>query len=278
MLKGDTVQNAIIAKKMNGKIYVSCVQSVNLAGVPTAEKKQTYDFKLWASLKRSKKNVQELLLCNSWEWFGTITFDKSKVSNRYAIQETVKTLRTWLNNYKKRKAPNLKYCLIPELHKDGAVHLHGCFAGIPSEHLKAFEEYPEETIKLNDWEKLANLRYCNFLPLFDKFGRNSFGRINSHEGTAHYCSKYISKDMVSAVTETNLHTYYASQGLNKAERIGIYDSKSPDIAKLKWDWQGSYTDTETGEIIETCTYKKTFDNESAFQQWLLLNGIKKIKD
>ncbi len=278
MLRGYTLKNAIIAKEMNGKIYVSCVQSVNLGGVPKGEKGSVNQKKLWESLKRSKKVVQEILLCNQWEYFGTITFSKEKVKDRYAVQETIKTLRVWLNNYKKRQAPDLKYCLIPELHKDGAVHLHGCFSGIPEKDLKPFSEYDKETIRINDWEKLAKLQYCNFLPLATKFGRNSFGKINSSEGTAHYCSKYISKDMVSAVQEINLHTYYASQGLKRAERIGIYDYKCDSVARLQWDWQGSYVDEETGEIIETCTYKKTFADKKTFQLWLKLNNIDLVQE
>lgn len=276
MLNGDRLQNAITAKKMNGKIFVTCVQSVALYGVPDGEK-QTHDHKLKASLCRSRNKVLELAYCNSWEWFITITFDKQKVTDRYNVQQTMQALRKWLNNYKSRKAPELKYLLIPELHKDGAVHVHGLINGLPKELLKSYRDYDQQQIIANDWKKLKEAGYYNWLDLEKKFGRNSMGEIKSHEGVSYYMTKYISKDMVSAVTERNLNTYYASTGLQKAEKLGIYDSQSAPVAALKWDWQDSYTDTDTGEIIQTSTYKKTFEDESQFTLWLKINGIKLIQ-
>lgn len=277
MLNGDRLQNAIVAKIMNGKVFVSCIQSIGLYGVPQGEK-QTHDQKLKASLSRSKSAVLELAYCNSWDMFVTITFDKTKVVDRHNVQETMCNMRTWLNNYKKRHAKSLKYLLIPELHKDGAVHVHGLISGVPDEKFKLFSSYSEEEIIKNDWSKLANEGYYNWLDLAKKFGRNSCGKIKSHEAVSYYVTKYISKDMVSAVTERNLNTYYASQGLSRAEKVGIYDSEKVSVAKLKWDWQATSVDTETGELIETSTYKKTFDDMSQFQLWLKLNGITKIKE
>ena len=131
MLNGDRLQNAIVAKIMNGKVFVSCIQSIGLYGVPQGEK-QTHDQKLKASLSRSKSAVLELAYCNAWDMFVTITFDKTKVINRHNVQETMRSMRTWLNNYKKRYAKSLKYLLIPELHKDGAVHVHGLISGVPN--------------------------------------------------------------------------------------------------------------------------------------------------
>ena len=277
MLNGDRLQNAIIAKEMNGKIFVSCIQSIGLYGVPQGEK-QTHEEKLKASLSRSKTNVLELAYCNNWDMFVTITFDKEKVNNRYNVQETLHNMRVWFNNYKKRKCPDLKYLLIPELHKDGAVHVHGLVSGIDMADFKLFSSYSEEEIIRNDWKRLADNGYYNWLSVEKKFGRNSSGIIKSNEAVSYYVTKYISKDMVSAVTERNLNTYYASKGLKRAEKVGIYDSLKVSVPQLKWDWQSTYTDKDTGEIVETSTYKKTFENMSQFQLWLKLNGITEIKN
>lgn len=277
MLNGDRLQNAIIAKEMNGKIFVSCIQSIGLYGVPQGEK-QTHEEKLKASLSRSKTNVLELAYCNNWDMFVTITFDREKVNNRYNVQETMKDMRMWLNNYKKRKCPDLKYLLIPELHKDGAVHVHGLISGINMSDFKLFSSYSEEEIIRNDWQKLAENGYYNWLSAEKKFGRNSSGIIKSNEAVSYYVTKYISKDMVSAITERNLNTYYASQGLKRAKKVGIYDSIKVSVPQLKWDWQSTYTDKDTGEIVETSTYKKTFENMSQFQLWLKINGITEINN
>lgn len=270
MLKDDRLLNAIIAKKMNGKIFVSCVEQIALYGVSAEKNKEkTNTEKLQASLSRSKKIVFEIAYCNPWDYFATITFDRKKIKNRYAIQDTLKTLREWINNYK-RKNKDFAYLLIPELHKDGAVHVHGFLKGIPKEDLKSFKEYPDSIIKKNDLQKLIDLDYINWLPCEKKFGRNSLGAIKSREGVAYYVTKYISKDMVSAVKGLNLNTYYCSKNLKRAERIGIYDSPKISAALLGWDW--------SRERETHCEYKRTFDNERDFSNWLIFNRIKLIQD
>ena len=202
MIKSDRLQNAIIVKEMNGKIFVSCVQSIALEGVPEgqADKQEDAEIiakkKLKESISRSKRNVLEIAYCNNWDWFGTFTFDKQKTKDRYNVQQTMKEFRLWLNNFKKRYAPELKYLLVPELHKDGAVHVHGLLSGIPDAYLKSYTEYSTQEIIDNDWTTLAMQGYYNLIPYYTKFGRNSFGEIKSNEATAFYVSKYDCRNNV----------------------------------------------------------------------------------
>ena len=76
------------------------------------------------SRRRARAKVRDIALANQFRWFVTLTLDASKV-DRYDIAESVKHLRTWLDNRVRRCG--LAYVLVPERHKDGAIHFHGLF-------------------------------------------------------------------------------------------------------------------------------------------------------
>lgn len=74
--------------------------------------------------RRARTNVRDLARCNGFSYFVTLTLDASKV-DRYDIKAITKKLNTWLDNRVRRNG--LKYILIPEYHKDRAIHFHGFF-------------------------------------------------------------------------------------------------------------------------------------------------------
>lgn len=76
------------------------------------------------SVRRAKKTVRDLARANDWAYFVTLTLDPQKV-NRYDPAEVLRHLRHWLGNNVRRKG--LVYLLVPEHHKDGAIHFHGLF-------------------------------------------------------------------------------------------------------------------------------------------------------
>lgn len=76
------------------------------------------------SVRRARKAVKDLARSNDWAYFVTLTLDPEKV-NRYDPEEVLRHLRHWLGNNVRRKG--LAYVLVPEHHKDGAIHFHGLF-------------------------------------------------------------------------------------------------------------------------------------------------------
>lgn len=78
------------------------------------------------SIRRAQARLKELLRSNSFQYFVTITLDKAKV-DRYDYGTIIKPLNKWLDNRVQRKG--YKYILVPELHKDGAIHFHGLISG-----------------------------------------------------------------------------------------------------------------------------------------------------
>lgn len=76
--------------------------------------------------RRARSAVADLAMSNDFRYFVTLTLDPSRV-NRYDPAEVVRRLNNWLDNHVRRDG--LAYVLVPEYHKDGAIHFHGFFNG-----------------------------------------------------------------------------------------------------------------------------------------------------
>lgn len=74
--------------------------------------------------RRAAARVRDIALCNQFTHFVTLTFDSAKI-DRYDIRPILRKMRVWLDNRVRRRG--LRYILVPELHKDGAIHFHGFF-------------------------------------------------------------------------------------------------------------------------------------------------------
>lgn len=77
------------------------------------------------SMRRAKSRVRRLALSNDFRWFVTLTLSPEKV-DRYDDTQVLRKLTNWCSNQVKRRG--LKYILVPERHKDGALHFHGFFS------------------------------------------------------------------------------------------------------------------------------------------------------
>lgn len=78
------------------------------------------------SMRRARAKLRRLALANEFEYFVTLTLDQTRI-DRYDPKIITKALNTWLDNMVRRHG--LRYILVPERHKDGALHFHGFFAG-----------------------------------------------------------------------------------------------------------------------------------------------------
>lgn len=76
------------------------------------------------SMRRARAKVRRLALANEFRYFVTLTLDKDKV-DRYDMKAIVSKLNAWCSNAVQRHG--LRYILVPERHKDGAIHFHGFF-------------------------------------------------------------------------------------------------------------------------------------------------------
>lgn len=73
------------------------------------------------ALRRARVKVRDYALCTPMRWFATLTLDQAKV-DRYDVDAMTRRLNMWLNHLVTRSG--LAYVMVPELHKDGAIHYH----------------------------------------------------------------------------------------------------------------------------------------------------------
>lgn len=74
--------------------------------------------------RRAAATVRDLCRCNRMAYFVTLTLSPEQI-DRYDIAAVLRKMRSWLDNRVRRNG--LVYILIPEHHKDGAIHWHGFF-------------------------------------------------------------------------------------------------------------------------------------------------------
>lgn len=77
------------------------------------------------SYRRTVNKIHDLARCENWTMFYTLTFSPNYV-DRENFSECMKKARKCFDNLRQRKAHDIKYLLIPELHEDKkSWHIHG---------------------------------------------------------------------------------------------------------------------------------------------------------
>lgn len=155
----------------------------------------------YVSQTRSKQAVFEIARSNNWEWFVTLTFDRKKIdSSDYEL--LVKKVGKWLNNLKYRKSPEMRYFLVPELHKDGVhFHFHGFFADCEGLEMK-------ESGIVQDGKAVYNI------PDFP-FGFSTATKVDDTTKAVSYICKYITKELQGRIK--GKHRYLSSKNCKRAE-------------------------------------------------------------
>lgn len=192
------------------------------AGEKQKREEAAVDIRLAESLARTRRIVRDLILCNPFDMFCTFTFDMSKV-DRYDYKACSAALRKFFNNYRSRRSPDFRYIIIPEFHKDGAIHFHGLLRGINPDDLFV----PDEILKREGEElKLVpnTKQYVRWKSY--KLGYFDCSAIKNVAACATYIAKYITKDL--AALPGGLRLVLHSENLHKPELIFDCD----DIPRL----------------------------------------------
>lgn len=182
------------------------------------EERTTEDIK--RASRRAASKLRDYALCNEFRWFVTLTLDKSKV-DRYDAEQIIKKMRVWLDNRVRRQG--LKYLLVPELHKDGAIHFHGffndCDIGIECSGTYSIPGRKAPKKPKNEKEKQ------HFIDIGGKLVYNvldwNFGfstaieLYGNYKAAVSYVVKYVSK----AIEKIGGRWYYSGGALNVPEVV-----------------------------------------------------------
>lgn len=198
-----------ISKKY--KDYEKIIEYKN-AWTPSVGKKRrpkmsitTTDVKDMRNVIRAKTAIHDIVACNTFEYFVTLTVAPDSKVNRYDYDDCAKHISKWLNNHLE------KYLLVPEKHKDGAYHFH-LLADIPKNKLKHHKG------------SVFNIRsYTYGYSTAIKIRKNSEARI------ANYVQKYITKDLISSVGKGR-RRYWCSKQLERPQVT--YNVDKPTNAQL----------------------------------------------
>lgn len=117
---GDRVLAALAAKR--SEAAEAAEEAAEAAADQSEGPEGTSEKNRSRAARRAAAKVRDLALCNGFRYFVTLTLDPAKV-DRYDVKAITKKLNTWLDNQVRRNG--LKYVLVAERHKDGAVHFHG---------------------------------------------------------------------------------------------------------------------------------------------------------
>lgn len=214
-------ENVISIKSYgDNKVKITMLSKCRVSGLEKCEeqhvkKNSVNTEKLSCNLARAKSKVQELALCNDWEYWCTFTISPDKY-DRYNLKAYVRDFTEFIHNLNKRREKKIRYLFIPEMHQDGAWHIHGFIMG------------------LSEKDIIANYNgYLTWKQYNDKFGFMSMSKIEDLERCSSYALKYMTKDASKNVSELGNHLYYASQKLNVAERI----YKGHGVFHGTWDWE-----------------------------------------
>lgn len=180
---------------------ISEADSSSVEDLEAEEKKSTIDeyHIMLKSRIRAKSKIYDYCRCNDFEWFCTFTFSPDLV-DRYSYDAIVKKYQRWMDNFKRRKAPQMQYVVVPELHKDKAYHLHALLKNVPE---SAFKKLRKTDSKGRQLYKMTDY----------KLGLNEHSKISDPAKVSRYLTKYITKDLMWHLKGKK--TYYPSRGLEK---------------------------------------------------------------
>lgn len=141
------------------------------------EKRIRYD-----NMKRAIDKAFEIGLCNEFQYFITLTLDKTKI-DRYDPEKIYKKLRVWLSNMVQRH--QMDYILFPEYHKpepgqtECAIHFHMLANA--------------NTLKLSDSGKKTKNGQTIYNLLGWKYGFSTVIKLDGRSAIVKYVTKYITK-------------------------------------------------------------------------------------
>lgn len=202
---------------------------------PTTEEDRKKD-----NLYNSKQRLIDLVYCNSieepWEYFVTLTFNPDKVDS-FSYSEVVQAMHKWLDNMKHQNK-QLKYILVPELHKSGRIHIHGLFKKCPN-------------LKLVDSGKRKNGLIIYNLTNY-KYGYTTVSKVQDQEAVSVYVSKYMTKDLIKI---SGKNTYWCSKHLLRPQiEYAHFNEESLNFYIDKYEIKDLYQNERTTSISYKIIY------------------------
>lgn len=193
------------------------------------------------NIVRSRMNLERLVKTNEdvFKTFITLTFEE----NVDDIDLANKKFHQFMNNFKKRKFPDLKYVCVPEFQKRGAVHYH-LLTNIEYDDVKLLSKDEKKIYKPKDgWQIFKTL----------KSWRYGFSNVQNMRdvNVVGYITKYMTKDIDHRLFGHRRYLYSRNLdlpkemilNLNNIEDFKTYVNKIP-IESSNLLYSGQYFDND----------------------------------
>jgi hypothetical protein len=150
------------------------------------------------SVRRARSRIRDYARSNRFSYFVTLTLSPEKALDRYDIRACVKQMTGWLDNRCRRKG--LIYILVPEHHKDGALHFHGFINdALPLEDSGTLSNggKPRRPRGNKERERLLSegWRIVYNVPDWSFGFSTAIELYGDYEAAITYCCKYVGKEM-----------------------------------------------------------------------------------
>ena len=166
---------------------------------------------LESSMHRAKAAIRDIAMCNHFPYFFTGTLSP-EVVDRKNVDAVYKKVSNFLRNSVYRKG--FQYGIVPERHKDGAIHFHGlCDLGSmkivravnPHTNQELSTDHGHPIYNLVDWR----LGFSTCIPIDENYQR-----------TCNYITKYITKDTQKIFGKW----YLSSRNIQKRPELILLDN------------------------------------------------------
>ncbi|GHV02574.1 hypothetical protein FACS1894211_14220 [Clostridia bacterium] len=185
------------------------------------------------AMNRSKNRIMELLKCNDFAFFVTLTFG-NKV-DRLDDDETRKAFAEWSRKTRKR-LPDMTYFAIGEYQRSGALHFHMLVGNVTAEQLK-----------LTDSGKKVRRGRSKGQPIYNvtawEYGFSTATVIQDKDAVKYYLAKYLTKGKADP-RFFGKKRYFTSRNINRptiekmqfpcGSEFDIFDSIDKDAYNIDY--------------------------------------------
>lgn len=108
------------------------------------------------SIRRTKMMISDLIISNEFDLWCTFTF-KGTLEARSNVALCKSKMSRWLENQRRSSSPSLQYLIVPEFHKNGALHFHALMKHYNG-HLKhAINSHTSQPMYTEKGQKIYNI-------------------------------------------------------------------------------------------------------------------------
>lgn len=199
---------------------------------------------LEASLRRTRREISDIVQCNDFDKFATFTFDPKKHPQASDYSYAKKKMIQWLNKQQARHGA-FNYLVVPERQKNGNLHFHALLDGFTGKYhatnMRGKGKTARQCYKIDSWEK-SN-------------GFADMEEIGNKEATAHYIGKYISKDISNneKIQQKGEKRYFSSRSLKRPKKLY---NKSLNSLVAHENLQLNTLSTWENDYVEITTIRK----------------------